>query len=105
MQWTRTAAKGIPSATQRMAAAAKPARRHPKYLLILDFEATCGESFDRREQEIIEFPTLLYDLQKNEVQALFHEYVKPVAHPTLTEFCTNLTGIAQVRRTLFLPFI
>lgn len=88
-----------------MAAAATPTRKPLKYLLILDFEATCGERFNKREQEIIEFPTLLYDLQKNEVQAQFHEYVKPVAHPTLTEFCTNLTGITQVRRvSCSIPF-
>lgn len=64
-----------------------------EYLLILDFEATCGGN---GEGEIIEFPTLLYDLRKNEVQTQFHEYVKPVRHPTLTKFCTELTGITQV---------
>jgi len=25
----------------------------------------------------------------------FHEYVRPVGHPILTEFCTQLTGITQ----------
>ena len=67
-----------------------------KYLLVLDFEATCGDAVSCNE--IIEFPTLVYDLKEKKVQATFHEYVRPVIHPTLTEFCTNLTGIVQVRR-------
>ncbi|KDQ63664.1 hypothetical protein JAAARDRAFT_29695 [Jaapia argillacea MUCL 33604] len=67
-----------------------------KYLLVLDFEATCDESkFPRREMEIIEFPTILYDFSQDKVQATFHEYVRPLLHPTLTSFCTGLTGIKQ----------
>ena len=66
-----------------------------KYLLILDFEATCGDATNG-QHEIIEFPTLVYDLETDEVKATFHEYVRPEVHPTLTEFCTNLTGITQV---------
>ena len=27
--------------------------------------------------------------------ATFHEYVRPVQHPNLTHFCTDLTGIVQ----------
>lgn len=69
-----------------------------KYLLVLDFEATCGDAVSCNE--IIEFPTLVYDLKEEKVQATFHEYVRPVIHPTLTEFCTNLTGISQVRNFL-----
>ncbi|KAF8316403.1 hypothetical protein DL93DRAFT_2154818 [Clavulina sp. PMI_390] len=30
-----------------------------------------------------------------DVPTKFHEYVRPVIHSTLTEFCTNLTGIEQ----------
>ena len=67
-----------------------------RYLLILDFEATCGDPFPRKEMEIIEFPTLLFNIRTKEVEATFHEYVRPVRHTTLTEFCTNLTGIEQV---------
>ena len=70
-----------------------------RYLLVLDFEATCGESgFPRHEMEIIEFPTIVYDLQEKKEVGRFHEYVKPVVRPQLTEFCTQLTGIAQVSR-------
>lgn len=72
-------------------------RSNLQYLLILDFEATCGDPIKNGEHEIIEFPTLLFNLQKNEVQSQFHEYVKPIRHPRLTDFCTQLTGITQVR--------
>lgn len=68
-----------------------------RYLLVLDFEATCWESGTRTNQEIIEFPTLLYNIQERKVEATFHKYVKPVQDPTLSEFCTQLTGITQVR--------
>ena len=35
-----------------------------KYLLVLDFEATCGDGI--RPMEIIEFPTLLYNVNEGE---------------------------------------
>ncbi|PCH33784.1 exonuclease RNase T and DNA polymerase III [Wolfiporia cocos MD-104 SS10] len=65
-----------------------------RYLLILDFEATCGDAI-RGQNEIIEFPTLVYNIERDEVQATFHEYVRPVVNPELTPFCTELTGIRQ----------
>lgn len=90
-----------------------PKLRGPlRYLLVLDFEATCGDTV--KQMEIIEFPTLLYDLREGrsclspaialtyvaittgKVQATFHEYVKPEIHSRLTPFCTELTGITQV---------
>ncbi|KAG8871978.1 ERI1 exoribonuclease 3 [Tulasnella sp. 331] len=73
-----------------------PGVQRPLYLLILDFEATCGEKgFPVHKQEIIEFPTLLYNVKERKVEATFWEYVRPVLQPTLTEFCTGLTGITQ----------
>ena len=93
-----------------------------RYLLVLDFEATCGDGV--WNSEIIEFPTLLYDLREREldvylhyswilnistfstyitglVKATFHEYVKPQIHPQLTPYCTELTGITQVRMQIY----
>ena len=70
-----------------------------RYLLVVDFEATCDNSgavVPRGEMEVIELPTLLYDMEEDKVQATFHEYVRPVKHSTLTKFCTDLTGIEQV---------
>ncbi|KAF8898234.1 ribonuclease H-like domain-containing protein [Gymnopilus junonius] len=66
-----------------------------RYLLILDFEASCWESGSDVNQEIIEFPTLLYNIQERKVEATFHKYVKPIQDPKLSEFCTKLTGITQ----------
>ena len=41
---------------------ARAARSSIKYLLVLDFEATCGDTVQR--QEIIEFPTLIYNFHE-----------------------------------------
>jgi hypothetical protein len=82
-----------------MASAITPRLR---YLLILDFEATCGDTIPKHEQEIIEFPTLLYNILEQKVEQTFHEYVRPVRQPVLTEFCTTLTGISQVSLSAFL---
>ena len=70
-----------------------------RYLLVLDFEATCDDTdkiVPKEEMEITEFPTILYDLHDDKVEAVFHEYVRPSLHPQLTKFCTDLTGIQQV---------
>lgn len=72
---------------------------HLRYILVLDFEATCDDTgliIPRNESEIIELPTLLYDVDEDKVHDVFHEYVWPIRHPTLTTFCTGLTGIEQV---------
>lgn len=38
---------------------------HFKYLIVIDFEATCFEKpFNRSKQEIIEFPAVLLSLGK-----------------------------------------
>lgn len=72
---------------------ARPALR---YLLILDFEATCASPTPANfKQEIIEFPCLVYSLEIESLTAMFHEYVRPVYNPRLTPFCTQLTGISQ----------
>lgn len=66
------------------------------YLCILDFEATCSERKPQpRPQEIIEFPTLLLNVSTGEIEAEFHYYIRPDVHPTLSQFCTELTGITQ----------
>lgn len=66
------------------------------YLCVLDFEATCNEKGPApRPQEIIEFPALLMNVRTGEVEHEFHYYIRPDVHPTLSDFCTCLTGIAQ----------
>ena len=75
-----------------------------RYICILDFEATCWNdngigigNKDKSQIEIIEFPSILYKLQNNKLEKIgeFHEYVKPIIHPILSEFCVKLTGIKQ----------
>uniref|UniRef100_A0A131XHP6 Putative exonuclease n=1 Tax=Hyalomma excavatum TaxID=257692 RepID=A0A131XHP6_9ACAR len=66
------------------------------YFLVLDFEATCSaEKGVPTPQEIIEFPVLKVNSRTFETEATFHTYVQPQAHPQLTAFCTELTGIVQ----------
>lgn len=65
------------------------------YYLVLDFEATCEENKQIKPQEIIEFPVLKVNSSTMETEATFHSYVQPTARPTLTPFCTKLTGITQ----------
>lgn len=75
-----------------------PPRRDPivDYLLVLDFEATCNETGPApKPQEIIEFPTLMVNARTGQVENEFHFYIKPDVHPTLSSFCTELTGITQ----------
>ena len=73
-----------------------------KHLLVIDFEATCGaKGSEPKPQEIIEFPCALLNTNKGfEIEAIFHEYVRPVHNPKLTRFCTELTGITQVSMLL-----
>lgn len=65
------------------------------YFLVLDFEATCERDTKLRPQEIIEFPCLKVSGKTFEVESTFHRYVRPVTHPLLSIFCTELTGITQ----------
>ena len=65
------------------------------YYLVLDFEATCDDKKPPIPQEIIEFPVLKVNATTMETEATFHSYVQPTAHPKLTPFCTQLTGITQ----------
>ncbi|KAJ3773856.1 ribonuclease H-like domain-containing protein [Lentinula raphanica] len=72
--------------------------------LVLDVEGTCehGSSFDY-PNEIIEFPVCLMrwkddkDRRELEVVDEFRSFVKPSWRPTLTKFCTELTGINQAQ--------
>jgi inhibitor of KinA sporulation pathway (predicted exonuclease) len=65
------------------------------FLLVLDFEATCQKDERISPQEIIEFPVVLVNAHNGKPEGVFHHYVKPEAHPVLTPFCTELTGITQ----------
>lgn len=96
-----------PSCSKRLSQRTQPfnsASRKPKivtpnqrfaYFLLLDFEATCDKSPDFFPPEIIEFPVLKVDSKTFQVSSLFHSCVRPVINPSLTPFCTQLTGTIQ----------
>ncbi|MBY0458444.1 MAG: hypothetical protein K2V38_13980 [Gemmataceae bacterium] len=65
--------------------------------VVIDFEATCDEPYNPDPQEIIEFPAVLVSPGDPADGTEFHTYVRPVRHPRLTAFCTQLTGIGQTR--------
>lgn len=65
--------------------------------LVIDFEATCSNNkkeLAANEMEIIEFAGILIDQDYNHLWE-FTQFVKPIRHPTLTKFCTELTSINQ----------
>jgi inhibitor of KinA sporulation pathway (predicted exonuclease) len=66
-----------------------------EYFAVLDFEATCCDISQPKPQEIIEFPSILIDAATLETIDEFSTFVQPVHHPQLSDFCTELTTIAQ----------
>jgi len=71
------------------------AKQNFKYFLALDFEAQCQQGRRIQPQEIVEFPCIMVDAQNFQIIDTFHQYIKPIAYPKLTDFCTELTGITQ----------
>lgn len=69
----------------------------PPYLLVIDLEATCDETptIPRHEREIIEIGAVLVRTQDLVIDSEFQTFVRPIVHPKLTPFCTQLTTIAQ----------
>ncbi|KAJ3106437.1 3'-5' exoribonuclease 1 [Phlyctochytrium bullatum] len=72
-----------------------PAWQPYDFYLVFDVEATCQEDNRNFHQEIIEFPIILICGRTLTILDEFHRYVRPVLHPTLSPYCTNLTGITQ----------
>jgi inhibitor of KinA sporulation pathway (predicted exonuclease) len=66
------------------------------HYLVIDFEATCCDrgTVPRNAMEIIEFGVVMTDADFRIVDE-FQSFVKPVRHPVLTPFCTQLTSIRQ----------
>jgi inhibitor of KinA sporulation pathway (predicted exonuclease) len=77
-----------------------------QYLLIVDLEATCCDSgtIPNTESEIIEIGAIMVHRSKKIEIDAFCEFIKPVRHPTLTPFCTQLTTITQEVLDSSLPF-
>lgn len=72
--------------------------RNAKYLIAIDFEATCDEdrtNIPRDQSEIIEIGAVILDVPYADVTNEFQRFVRPVIHTQLTDFCKKLTTITQ----------
>jgi len=69
------------------------------YICVLDFEATCWEPMTGMFHEIIEFPSVLVEWNKDTKEKRIIDtiqlYCKPKVNQILSDFCTELTGITQ----------
>jgi len=65
--------------------------------IIVDFEATCCDkgNITRDEMEIIEIGAVVLEGNDPEILAEYQSFIKPVRHPELTTFCTEMTTITQ----------
>lgn len=72
-----------------------------RFLAVLDFEATCwsdDREKQRREAEIIEFPTVLFRIGEEgtlERVGEWRQFVRPTINPALSDFCIQMTAITQ----------
>lgn len=68
-----------------------------RYYMVMDLEATCcnDESFPTSEMETIEIGVIMVCGETLKPVSKFCTFIKPVRHPQLTKFCTNLTSITQ----------
>lgn len=62
--------------------------------IILDLEATCWEGWEKSQNETIEIGAVLVNDQR-EIVSEFEQFVKPLKHPQLSDFCKHLTSIQQ----------
>lgn len=62
--------------------------------IVFDLEATCWEGYDKSQNETIEIGAVLIN-DKKEVVSEFVEFIKPLKHPQLSDFCKELTTIQQ----------
>ena len=62
--------------------------------IILDLEATCWEGWDKSQNETIEIGAVLLN-GKGQLVSEFAQFVKPLNHPILSDFCKELTTIKQ----------
>jgi len=68
-----------------------------RYFLVIDLEATCddGGRLSKYEMETIEIGAVLVDGETLAPAGEFQSFIRPVRHPRLTPFCTQLTSITQ----------
>jgi len=64
------------------------------YLLILDFEAVWNTD-EKWPPEIIEFPTVILNVQTLQIEGEFQKFLKPNINTKLNQYCIDVTGIQQ----------
>ena len=75
--------------------------REIRHYLVIDLEATTDDGTDDAravppdKMETIEIGAVLVRANTLAVEAEFQTFVRPVRHPVLTPFCTELTSITQ----------
>lgn len=77
----------------------------PDFYLVLDLEATCcdRDSIPKEQMETIEIGAVMVErktltsISSSYPQGIaeFQTFIRPITHPKLTEFCTQLTSITQ----------
>lgn len=67
----------------------------PRYVVVLDLEAVCQRVGRPLPQEVIEIASVVVDTRERRIVDRVQIYVRPVVHPRLSAFCTELTGIDQ----------
>lgn len=69
----------------------------PTHYLVVDLEATCDADgrIPREETEIIEIGAVLVEASTMKTIRELQTFVRPMRHPKLTPFCTELTTITQ----------
>lgn len=67
------------------------------FYLVIDFEATCCDqgSVPREQMEIIEIGAVMVDASTLAPISEFQSFIRPQRHPTLSNFCRQLTSISQ----------
>lgn len=70
-----------------------------KHILVVDLEATCCDlkNIPRHQMETIEIGAVMVATDSLEIIDEFQTFIKPLRHPILTEFCTQLTSITQAQ--------
>jgi len=63
-------------------------------ILVVDLEATCDDNAPEFDMEIIEVGAV-WVAPDGTILDRFQSFARPMVHPTLTPFCTALTGICQ----------
>ncbi|MCB4438068.1 hypothetical protein LHL20_17695 [Alteromonas sp. McT4-15] len=77
-----------------------------RHIVVVDIEHTCAidGSLPPEERETIEIGAVLIDTCSLQIIDEFSCLIRPVIHPKLSKFCTELTGITQSELDVAEPF-